>query len=87
MIDKLNELDRKIPVHAKISPAITDLKSLVRDRSPDMLRQTRKAVEAAIASLEAALHAEKSAANSRFIAEAAKGQLQPRPPIRIVHED
>lgn len=83
-LDKMREIDRKIAVHAKIEPLLSDLRSLVRHRSGDMLRQSRKGLESAIASLEAALQAEKSAGGQKFYAEAEKGQLAPKRILRAV---
>ena len=84
MIETMREIDSMIPIHAKIGPILSDLKTLAKCDRSRMLRQSHNAIESAIASLEAALQAEKSAAGSRFIAEAAKGQLAPRRVLRSV---
>jgi hypothetical protein len=87
MIEAMREADMKIPLAAKLDPICIDIATLLRTRRTDMLRQTTKALESALASVEAALAAEKQAAHRTVFNEAAKGQLAPRPPIRVVYED
>lgn len=77
MIDTMNQIDGKIPLPAKLDPIRQDIASLLKSRRSDMLAQTRKALESALASLEAALQAEKIAAGAKFFNEAEKGQLAP----------
>jgi vacuolar-type H+-ATPase subunit E/Vma4 len=86
-MDTMRKIDSKVPLHAKLEPIAVDIASLLKTRRTDMLRQSTKALESALASVEAALAAEKQAAHRTVFNEAAKGQLAPRPSIKIVYED
>jgi hypothetical protein len=84
MIDHMRTLDAKVPVAAKIDPIRNELSALVKDRWGDMIPQARKGIQSALASLEAALDAQRADDKRRCIADAAKGQLAPRYGLRAV---
>jgi hypothetical protein len=76
--------DAKVPIHAKIELPRNELSALKTERWSDMLPQTRKAIESAIASLDAALVGERNAAKRHFYDDAGKGQLAVRHVLRAI---
>jgi hypothetical protein len=78
------EIDRSLPITAKIEPPLSELRALVKNRWSDLLPQSRKGIESAIASLEAALELHQHAAKLHCVSEAKKGELGPRRILRSV---
>lgn len=84
VLANMREIDNRLPITSKLEPPLIDLRSLVKHRWSDMLPQTRKGIESAIASLEAALVAERDHARRHLVDHAARGEVGPKRILRAV---
>jgi hypothetical protein len=80
----MREIDKGVPVASKIEIPLAACRDLIKNRWSDLLPQSRKGIQSAIASLEAALDLHQHAAKLHCVADAKKGELGPRRILRSV---